>query len=139
MPVAAGDDQSPFISPTVTPRDYFADYQKAQIALLLNPCAANSSYTIPLVVYGAPARAVFAELFGVSLDVNQAAQLCALVEHEGSLFYPTGNAADFTFKISLEQGASFCSANGNNPCASSGQATRTLPTAAASPASGVRG
>ena len=47
----------------------------------------------------------------------QAATICALVQHEGTLFYPTGNPAVYTFNTSLAQGASFCQANANNPCA----------------------
>lgn len=47
----------------------------------------------------------------------QAPAICALVQHEGTLFYPTGTPAVFTFKTSLAQGASFCQANSNNPCA----------------------
>ena len=47
----------------------------------------------------------------------QAATICALVQHEGTLFYPTGNPAIYTFNTSLAQGASFCQANANNPCA----------------------
>ncbi len=48
----------------------------------------------------------------------QAATICAMVQHEGTLFYPTGNPAYFTFKTTLTQGAAFCAANSNNPCAS---------------------
>ena len=48
----------------------------------------------------------------------QAAAICATVQHEGTLFYPTGTPAVFTFKTSLAQGGSFCQSNSNNPCAS---------------------
>lgn len=203
-PIAAGDDQGSYISPTMTPTDYFADYQRSQIALLLNVWAANPLYSIPLVVYGGPAKVVFQELYGVTLGVNQAttveilpgattpvlganhpyyfyaeaqgfdtvgdgkmiaaqcpaatqlmvqdltaarwlatmagdpsqnpqaaltaataywndpaqaAAVCALVQHEGSLYYQNGSPADFSFPTSLAQGAAFCQANGNNPCA----------------------
>ena len=47
----------------------------------------------------------------------QAAAICAMVQHEGTLFYPTGTPAVFTFNTSLEAGATFCQANANNPCA----------------------
>ncbi len=50
-------------------------------------------------------------------DPAQAPTICALVQHEGTLFYPTGNPAVFTFNTSLAQGATFCQANSNNPCA----------------------
>ena len=48
----------------------------------------------------------------------QAAAICATVQHEGTLFYPTGTPAVFTFKTSLAQGGSFCQSTSNNPCAS---------------------
>lgn len=210
-PIAAGDDQGTYISPTVTPTDYFAGYQRAQIGLLLNIDAASPSYTIPLVVYGGPARIVFQQLTGLALAVNQAATVnilpgvttpvlaanhpyyfyaqaqgfatvgdgkmiaaecpaatklmvqdliaarwlasmagdpsqdpqavltaataywtagaqgaavCALVQHEGSLLYQNASPADFSFPTSLQQGAAFCQANGNNPCASAEPAGR---------------
>lgn len=47
----------------------------------------------------------------------QAATICAMVQHEGTLFYPTGTPAVFTFNTSLAQGALFCDENANNPCA----------------------
>ncbi len=47
----------------------------------------------------------------------QAATICAMVQHEGTLFYPTGTPAVFTFNTSLAQGALFCEENANNPCA----------------------
>ncbi|HEX5386845.1 MAG TPA: hypothetical protein VFW66_09115 [Gemmatimonadales bacterium] len=219
VPIAAGDDQGTYISPTVTPTDYFADYQKGQIALLLNLAASNPAFTVPLVVYGGPAKTVFQELFGVTLGVNQAVMVeilpgvgtpvlganhpyyffaqaqgfdtvgdgkmiaadcptaqqlmvqdliaarwlaamandpsqnpqavlsactsywndpaqagavCAMVQHEGSLYYANGTPADFSFPVSLEQGAAFCQANGNNPCA----AAPAQPAAAAVASSG---
>ena len=204
-PIAASDDQGVFISPVLTPTDYFKDYQLAQFALMLTPSAANAAYTIPLIVCGGPPRAVLNALFNTTLGVKttatveivpglqtpvlganhpyyfyaqaqgfttvgdgkmipancaaaqaimqqdliaarwqivmaadpsqdsqaaldactvywqaaaQAAAICAMVQHEGTLFYPTGNPATFTFNTSLAQGASFCQANSNNPCAS---------------------
>ena len=203
-PIAAGDDQGTYISQVLTPTDYFRDYQLAQFALMLPPSAVNPTYTIPLVVCGAPPRAVFGSLFNVTLGVNramgvtivpgtttpvlganhpyyfyaqaqgfdtvgdgtmiaancptaqaimvqdliaarwqiamandpsqnpqavlaectaywnspaQAPTICAMVQHEGTLFYPTGTPAVFTFNTSLAQGASFCQAKSNNPCA----------------------
>lgn len=47
----------------------------------------------------------------------QAPTICAMVQHEGTLFCPTNTPAVFTFKTSLAQAASFCQANSNNPCA----------------------
>jgi hypothetical protein len=52
-------------------------------------------------------------------DPAQAPVICAMVQHEGTLFYPTGTPAVFTFKTSPAQGAAFCAAHANNPCASS--------------------
>jgi len=48
----------------------------------------------------------------------QAAAIRAMLQHEGTLFYPTGTPAVFTFKTSLAQGGSFCQSTSNNPCAS---------------------
>lgn len=47
----------------------------------------------------------------------QAATICAMVQHEGTLFYPAGIPAVYTLNTSLAQGAAFCQANANNPCA----------------------
>jgi len=47
----------------------------------------------------------------------QAPTICAMMQHLGTLFYPTGTPAVFTFKTSLAQEATFCQANSNNPCA----------------------
>ncbi len=47
----------------------------------------------------------------------QAQTICAMVQHEGTLFYPGGTPDVFTFKISMAQGTAFCQANSNNPCA----------------------
>ncbi len=210
-PIAASDNQGGNISKTVAPTDYFANYQKAQLALLLNVAATDPSFTIPLVVYGGPAKTVFQELFGVTLGVNQAttiqilpglttpvlganhpyyfyaeaqgyntvgdgkmiaaqcaaaatlmvqdlvaarwlatmandpsqnpqtvlaaasaywntpaqaAAICAMVQHEGSLYYQNGSPAQFGFPTTLAQGAAFCQANGNNPCAAAGEPAR---------------
>ncbi len=204
-PIAAGDDQGTYISQVLTPKNYFTDYQLAQLALFLTPHTTAQGYTIPLVVCGGPPRQVFDSLFNVTLGVNQAmtvpivpgyktpvlganhpyyfyaqaqgfttvgsgkmlasgcpkattimtqdlaaaqwqlamandptqdpatvmatcvahwnnptqaAAICAMVQHEGTLFYPTGTPAVFTFNTSLQQGAAFCTAHANNPCAS---------------------
>lgn len=53
-------------------------------------------------------------------DPAQAPLICAMVQHEGTLFYPTGTPAVFTFKTSLAQGTAFCAAHGYNPCAPAG-------------------
>jgi hypothetical protein len=208
-PIAASDDQGTNISPTVTPTDFFKNYQLAQLTTLLTPSALSPAYSIPLMVYGAPARGVFSELFGVSLAVNQAATVeivsglttpvlaanhpyyfyaqaqgfktvgsgkllpancagaqkimvqdliaagwqlsmafdptqdpasvlktyttlwtdpsfaaivCTLVQHQASLFYPTGNPATFTFQLSIEAAAEFCLAHNSNPCAAAAPA-----------------
>ena len=47
----------------------------------------------------------------------QAAMICAMVQHEGTLFYPSGNPDMFTFNTSLAQAATFCQTHSNNPCA----------------------
>lgn len=212
-PIAAPDDQgTQYIEgqPPVhlIPIESFHDYQRAQVNLLLNTSSVNEDYTVPVVVYGAPARAVFQQLYSVELHGNQAmtaemipgkktavvasghpyrfyaeaqideatgadvgsgkivpekcaeavkimvedliiagwlcrlvkdptqdpksvlkackdywespdqaAQICALVRHEGSLLYPDPNSLKFEFGVDLDEAADICSRHDNNPCA----------------------
>jgi hypothetical protein len=51
-------------------------------------------------------------------DPAQAALVCQLVQHQGSLFYPDDSGLTYQFNVSMQQAAAYCSANGNNPCAS---------------------
>ncbi len=76
-PIAAPDDQGTFYYPGgynpkippvhLIPIDYFHDYQKAMVKVLLNASPSNEKYTIPIVVYGAPARRVFSEIYNLDL------------------------------------------------------------------------
>lgn len=208
-PIAAEDDQGSKKGGDqkwgLIPINYFHDYQRAQVNLLLNVSATHPDYTIPIVVYGAHPRDTFAELYNVKLGVNVAAtaeiipgkktavlgsnhpyvfyaaaqgfdtvgsghfksqgdcqaaakvmktdlivarwqrvmaddpsqdphavlndctaywndparagEICALVQHQGSLSYPDPNSLQFQFNVSLELAASFCKANNNDPCA----------------------
>ena len=52
------------------PIQYFPDYQKAQVSLLLNP-SPKAGYTVPIVIYGAHPLATFNKLYGTSLKVYQ--------------------------------------------------------------------
>ncbi|MDZ4401338.1 deoxyribonuclease II family protein [Prosthecobacter sp.] len=52
------------------PIQYFPDYQKAQVSLLLNP-SPKSGYTAPIVIYGAHPLATFNKLYGTKLKVYQ--------------------------------------------------------------------
>lgn len=75
-PIAAPDDQGTIYGPKgetvhLLPISHFAEYQKAQVSLLLN--TVGKDYTIPIVVYGTPARDTFSQLYGVKLMTNQAA------------------------------------------------------------------
>lgn len=76
-PIAAEDDQGSKKAgdPTwgLIPIQYFHDYQRAQVALLLNPAPGNDDHTVPIVVYGAHPRATFEQLYDVTLGVNVAA------------------------------------------------------------------
>lgn len=212
-PIAAPDDQgTQYIEgqPPVhlIPIESFHDYQRAQVNLLLNTSSVNEDYTVPVVVYGAPARAVFQQLYGKKLHGNQAttvemipgkktaviasghpyrfyaeaqineatgadvgsgeivpancaeavkimvddliiagwlcrmvkdptqdpkpvldacrdywespdqaAQVCALVRHEGSLLYPDPSSLKFEFGVTMNEAADICSRHDNNPCA----------------------
>jgi hypothetical protein len=50
-------------------------------------------------------------------DPKRAPEICALTKHQGSLFYSNPVTLQYTFKLTLAQGAAFCKANANNPCA----------------------
>lgn len=77
-PVAAPDDQGTIYPPEgvkadpvhLIPIAHFNDYQRAQVALFLNTFPGNDAYTIPIVVYGTPARETFNALYGTDLDVT---------------------------------------------------------------------
>jgi hypothetical protein len=212
-PIAAPDDQGtqyiPHKPPVhLIPIAHFHEYQKAQVNLLLDTSAASEDHTIPIVVFGSPARASFKELYGVKpssrkaatieiipgkktavlgsghpyrfyaqaqiddatganvgsgriipnkcadavqvmvddlvvvrwqcqmaqdptqdpqvvLDQcrqywespERAAEVCRLVQHQGSLLYPDPKSLKFTFRLTLDQAADVCSQHGNNPCA----------------------
>ena len=74
-PIAAEDNQGSMQQykgkavgdPTwgLIPINYFNAYQKAQVELLLNPV--GSAYTVPIVVYGAHPRQIFAKLYNIDL------------------------------------------------------------------------
>jgi deoxyribonuclease-2 len=81
-PIGAEDDQgaktlpdhtTPAVDPVwgVIPIQYFHDYQRAQVTLLLNTSSVNQDYTVPIVVYGAHPLATFNELYGLTLSNNQ--------------------------------------------------------------------
>jgi len=82
-PIGAEDDQgSKTLADKTTPVvdaiwgaipiQYFHEYQRAQVALLLNTSSLTADYTVPIVVYGAHPLATFNELYGLTLGNNQA-------------------------------------------------------------------
>jgi hypothetical protein len=76
-PIAAPDDQGSAAGGDpkwgLIPIQYFHDYQRAMVQLLLNNAAQHDGYTVPIVVYGAHPRDTFSELYNVKLGVNVAA------------------------------------------------------------------
>jgi len=212
-PIAAPDDQGTQYIPGkppvhLIPIARFHDYQRAQVNVLLNTSAVSEDFTIPIVVYGSPARAVFEKLYGVKVGVNRAAtvettpgkqtavlgsghpyrffaqaqiddatgaevgsgrimpdkcadavkvmvqdlivarwqhrmaedptqdphsvlqectaywehpdqagEICALVQHEGSLLYPDPNSLHFEFRLTMDEARDICSRSDNDPCA----------------------
>ncbi|MBM81063.1 MAG: hypothetical protein CMJ78_10775 [Planctomycetaceae bacterium] len=56
------------------PINYFHQYQKAQVELLLN-LSEHEGYTVPIVVYGSHPRQTFNELYGTSLRTNGVASV----------------------------------------------------------------
>jgi hypothetical protein len=212
-PIAAPDNQGtqyiPHKPPVhLIPIAHFHAYQRAQVRLLLNTSAKDDNYTVPVVVYGSPAKATFQDLYDVKVgsrkavtaeiipgkktavlgsghpyrfyaqaqiddatgaDVgsgrivpdkcaasvktmvedlivvrwqcrmaddptqdpqtvledctaywqnpDRAAEVCRLVQHQGSLLYPSKESLKFTFRLTMDQAAEFCSQHGNDPCA----------------------
>lgn len=76
-PIAAEDDQGSKSGGDpefgLIPIQYFHDYQKAQVQLLLNAAPAAEYFTIPIVVFGAHPRATFNALYGTNIGVNTVA------------------------------------------------------------------
>lgn len=74
-PIAAPDDQGTQyvdgIPVHLIPIQHFVDYQLAQITLLLNTSQVDPGYTVPMVVYGGPAKDQFQKLFGQELKTMQ--------------------------------------------------------------------
>jgi len=76
-PIAAPDDQGTIYPPDgetgdavhLMPIEHFHDYQRAQVNLLLNDAPEHPGFTIPIVVYGTPARDTFNALYGTDLNV----------------------------------------------------------------------
>ena len=66
-PIAAEDDQGSKAGGDkewgLIPIQYFPDYQRAMVALLLNAAPNHPGYTIPIVVYGRHPCAIFSTLF----------------------------------------------------------------------------
>lgn len=217
-PIAAPDDQGSSKSPNgdpewgLMPIQYFPDYQRALVRLLLNPSTDHPGYTVPLVVCGSHPRQIFSELFleGRKLGINgtdvaeilpglktpvvgtnhpyrfyaqgqidkenpergqvgsgrilpekcagvtevmrddlaaarwqmamaedpspppeevmeackaywrareQRAELCAMVRHQGSLFYPERDSLQYRFNLSLDEARTQCREAGDDPCA----------------------
>jgi hypothetical protein len=50
-------------------------------------------------------------------NAAQQAQICALVRHQGSLYYASPTSLAFSYQVSLTDAQTFCNANGNNACA----------------------
>ncbi|MBI1374401.1 MAG: hypothetical protein GC159_16915 [Phycisphaera sp.] len=78
-PIAAPDDQGTIYPPEgqtgqaqhLIPIQHFHDYQLAQVNLLLNTFPGNDKYTVPIVVYGTPARDTFNALYKVELSIKK--------------------------------------------------------------------
>lgn len=76
-PVAAADDQGTKAGGDknwgLIPIQYFPDYQRAMVALLLNAAPNHPGYTIPIVVYGKHPCAIFSNLFHEPVGANTVA------------------------------------------------------------------
>ncbi len=56
------------------PINYFNDYQKAQVATLLNPAPNNNKFTVPIAVFGSHPVQTFNALYGLKLQPVSAAK-----------------------------------------------------------------
>jgi hypothetical protein len=76
-PIAAEDDQGSKQGgdPTygLIPIQYFPDYQKAQVALLLNDAPGYPGYTVPIVVYGSHPNQIFSKLYNIPMGNGKVA------------------------------------------------------------------
>jgi hypothetical protein len=65
-PIAAPDDAG-----TTIPIAAFEPYQRQMVSLLCHPSAARpTTHTIPIVIYGAPARDTFSKLYNLKITKN---------------------------------------------------------------------
>ena len=104
-PIAAPDDQGTIYKPNgdfsnpvhLIPIQHFHDYQRAQVELLLNVSETCEDHTVPMVVYGTPARDTFNELYGgdqelrsghvMSVEIIDAKQTAVLSSGHPYAFY----------------------------------------------------
>lgn len=109
-PIAAPDDQGSKKSSKgdpewgLIPIQYFGDYQKSQVQLLLNAAPGQCGFTIPVVVYGAHPREVFNIVFkpdtpvgvgvATSAGIHPGKRTAVLGSNHPYMFYAVAQGGD---------------------------------------------
>lgn len=114
-PVAAPDDQGTIYPPPGTsgdavhliPIQRFHDYQRAQVELLLNTSEVSDDHTVPMVVYGTPARITFGDLYlgGEKVSSTRARTIDSVVPGKQTPVLGSGHPYAFYAQVQAEVGA----------------------------------
>jgi hypothetical protein len=115
-PIAAPDDQGTIYFPGpydptkppvhLIPIDHFEEYQRAQTELLLNVSSVNEKYTVPIIVYGTPARETFGRLYmkGKKVSDSRAATV-EVIKGKKTAVFGSGHPYAFFAQAQAEVGS----------------------------------
>lgn len=114
-PIAAPDDQGTIYKPGdsktavhLIPIQRFNDYQRAQTELLLNTSPVNEQYTIPIVVYGTPARETFAKLYmknRKTVSTTKAENISTVIKGKNTAVLGSGHPYAFYAQVQAQVGS----------------------------------
>ena len=113
-PIAAPDDQGTIYNPNnsreavhLIPIDRFEIYQRAQVELLLNTSPASEEYTVPIVVYGTPARETFGKLYmkGKKVSTTKAETIDTVIPGKKTPVLGSGHPYAFYAQVQAEVGS----------------------------------
>lgn len=114
-PIAAPDDQGTIYKPGdsktavhLIPIQRFNDYQRAQTELLLNTSPVNEQYTIPIVVYGTPARETFAKLYmknRKTVSTTKAENISTVIKGKKTAVLGSGHPYAFYAQVQAQVGS----------------------------------
>ena len=115
-PIAAPDDQGTIYPPGgynpnnpavhLIPISHFHDYQRMQVELLLNTSEVNEEYTVPIIVYGTPARETFGDLYldGNEVSTSEAITIENIVQGRKTAVLGSGHPYAFYAQVQSEVG-----------------------------------